>query len=283
MRLLLLIITLLFLWGCQNDKPEQEQLPEMPTQYFERPSNPTSTIQPLIIEEEKDKTDALVQHSENELISFLDSVGQLESTPLVKNVRHWADSIFLSQQIINKSLSPQDFSQLKKACRREIIDFQFARKIFGDFEIDKENFLKEDSIFIHFVSFHQDTFAFKEFAVSLGYPISWSQNVYIFNRNFLISKLNKLNHYGSPIFHFKDSDGKVVIYYKANFTRGSGIWWYNRFFYKYDKTNLIPILNELENANLQFPWHIRKQWIDTTIEKWKPLTIKFVYDFGFKD
>ena len=62
MRLLLPIITLLFLWGCQNDKPEREQLPEMPTQYFERSSDPTSTIQPLVIEEEKEKKDTLVQY-----------------------------------------------------------------------------------------------------------------------------------------------------------------------------------------------------------------------------
>jgi hypothetical protein len=79
--------------------------------------------------------------------------------------------------------------------------------------------------------------------------------------------------------YFKDIDGKTVVYYRGEFTEGSGIWWYNFFFYKYDGDKIIPVLNELQNANLlqPSPWGARELWLESTVQKTNPLTIKMVY------
>ena len=85
------------------------------------------------------------------------------------------------------------------------------------------------------------------------------------------------HHYGLELKHYKDNDGKTVVYYKQNFGTGSGIWQFNFYFYKYDGDQLMPILNELENGNLQSGWGARIFWLETFVTKTNPLTLKMVY------
>ena len=42
-------------------------------------------------------------------------------------------------------------------------------------------------------------------------------------------------------------------------------------------------MNELENANLQFPWSVRTLWLKSTIQRTNPLTLKMVYYQAFSD
>ena len=60
---------------------------------------------------------------------------------------------------------------------------------------------------------------------------------------------------------------------------------FNYFFYKYDGDKLIPILNELQNGNIQGSLGTRVLWLESTIQKTNPLTIKMVYysQFAIKD
>lgn len=40
----------------------------------------------------------------------------------------------------------------------------------------------------------------------------------------------------------------------------------------------MPVLNELQNANFQFPWGLRAFWFEATVVETKPFTLKMVYD-----
>ena len=76
---------------------------------------------------------------------------------------------------------------------------------------------------------------------------------------------------------FLDKNKEVVIYYKRNFDSGSGIWWFNYCFYKYDNETLIPVLDEVQESNCQYPWGFRIFNLKTSIQQTNPLIIKMNY------
>lgn len=219
----------------------------------------------------------IVHYSDQQLESFLDSVGQLPSTQWMEKAAFYSDSIFRNRLPLNDSLNPEDFNELKVACKSKLIDQKFARRILPDLVLDSA-FLKLEKIPLTLISFDQHESDFKEFAVCAGNPeLTDSSELYFFQSNKIISKHSIYYRYGLSIDHFKDSDGKTIVYYIENYESGSGIWWNNYYFYKYEGHQLIPALNEIQNANLQIPWHIRVLNLESSILKTNPLTMKMVY------
>ena len=224
-----------------------------------------------------------IQYSNQQLEIFLDSIGKLPSQPLMDKVAFMPDSIFKNQQPLDIIVKGSDFEKLKKGCKEEHLDIRMAKAIFGDIKIDSA-YLKDGIIPLTFVSFDNNRNDFKEFAICLGYAdAGWNCEMYFFSENRIISKHNINHRYGLELKHYKDIDEKTVIYYKENYKSGSGIWWFNFYFYKYYDNKLIPILNELENGNLQFPWSIRILWLESTIQKTNPLTLNMVYYQAYSD
>jgi hypothetical protein len=217
------------------------------------------------------------QYSAEQLEFFLDSIGKLNSRDLLEKASYYSDSIFVNQPSIDFSLNNEDFEALKNACKSGKIDLKFVKIILKDVIIDS-SYLKLDTIPLTFISFDKNKYDFNEFTICAGYSdIGWHCELYFFKGNRIISKHNIYHRYGLDLNHYLDFDGKTVFYYKENYQSGSGIWWFNFYFYKYDSYKIIPILNELENANLQFPWHIRVLGLKSTVIKTNPLTIKMVY------
>jgi hypothetical protein len=201
----------------------------------------------------------------------------------MEKVAFFSDSIFKNQHSLNDSLNPEDFKELKAACKSKLIDQKLARKIFPDLVLDSA-FLKLEKIPLTLISFDQHDSDFKEFAVCAGNPeLAGTTELYFFQSNKLIAKHLNYNHYGLSIDHFKDSDGKTIVYYIENYESGSGIWWNNYYFYKYDGYQIIPVLNEIQNANLQPGWSIRVLNLESTILITNPLTMKMVYYQDFPD
>jgi len=224
-----------------------------------------------------------IKYSDQKLESFLDSVGNLSPNPWMEKVSFFSDSIFRSGKSLNDSLTPEDFKELKAACKSKQIDQKFARKILPDLVLDSA-FLKLEKIPLTLISFDQHDSDFKEFAVCAGNPeLTGSTELYFFQSNKIISKHSNYNRYGLSIDHFKDSDGKTIIYYIENYESGSGIWWNNYYFYKYYGHQLIPVLNEIQNANLQPGWSIRVLNLESSILKTNPLTMKVVYSQELPD
>lgn len=240
--------------------------------------NKKQTVESNLDSNEKNE----ISYSDLQLEKFLDSVGNLPTNQLMDKVAFKSDSIFKNKIQIDKVISNSDFSKLKKAIQLNQIKFSEAMNIFSKEDI--EVYQKSDTIPLTFFSFDNNKNDYNEFAISLGNPdLDWSCELYFFKSNKLISN-HKINHrYGLELKHFKDGDGKAVVYYKENYQSGSGIWWYNYYFYKYYDNNLIPILNELENTCLEFPWSIRVLWFESFVEKTNPLTLKMVFNQAFSD
>lgn len=218
-----------------------------------------------------------IQYSDQQLEAFLDSVGKLSPNQWMEKVSFFSDSIFRSGKVLNDSLTPEDFKELKAACKSKLIDQKFARKILPDLLLDSA-FLKLEKIPLTLISFDQHDSDFKEFAVCVGnLELTDSCELYFFQSNKIISKHSNYNRYGLSIDHFKDSDGKTIVYYIENYESGSGIWWNNYYFFKYYRHQLIPVLNEIQNANLQPGWSIRVLNLESSILKTSPLTMKMVY------
>lgn len=235
------------------------------------------------VKDSTDETKKAIRYSDQQLEIFLDSIGKLPSKPLIDKVSFMTDSIFENQQQLDISVKGSDFEKLKQGCKVKHLDINTVKAIFGDIKIDSA-YLKDGIIPLTFVSFDKNKNDFKEFAVCPDYAdAGWSCEMYFFSGKKIIAKHNINHRYGLELKHYKDNDGRTVVYYKENYQSGSGIWWFNFYFYKYYDNKLIPILNELENVNLQFPWSIRVLWLESTIQKINPLTLKMVYYQAFSD
>lgn len=229
-----------------------------------------------------------IAYSEKELIQFLDSVSKLDPNIWTNEVSYYPDSVFKNQKSLNVQLSKKDYETLKSGCKKKILPLDFVQRIFPDFKLDtsifKEEIIKE-KLPIEFYSFDGKESGYKNFAIVPGYDmgLSWECLVYFFDKRMLVGEHKVYHRYGFELEHFKDTDNKTVFYYRQNFQSGSGIWWFNYNFYKYSNNSIIPVLNELQNANLQYPWSIRSYWLKTSIIKTNPLTLKMDYDNEFPD
>ena len=213
-----------------------------------------------------------VQYSENELVSFLDSIGQLNSETWIEELSFMVDSVLNSQTTLNSELTAQNFKKLKMAIEENEIDIDLAKQIFPELKIDSNLTVVPISLY----SFDKNQDEFKKFAIMIGYT-EWENDVYFFNGKKIIAKHSIFHRYGFEPKHFKNENNQTVVFYTVNYGSGSGIWWHQFNFYKYDNEQLVPILTEIQNINLQPPWGIRAYWIETKIVNEKPLQLKFVY------
>lgn len=268
MKKLIFFFTFLILSSCNIEKKKNN--PKNISYYFNnlKNENPDGEIK--------------IQYSDFILELFLDSIGSISLKQLGEEITYMPDSIFENRKQINKRISINDFNLLKEAAKTKIIDYQTASKIFNEGEYDSLNF-KQGDIPITMYSFDENQNDFKEFALIVGSNFGRNCELYFFKSNQLLSKHNIYHHSGLVLEHYKDNDGKTIIYYKENYISGTGIWWYNFNFYKYYDNKLTPILNEIKNANLQSPWGIRVQWLESFVVDTNPLTLKMVYSQEFSD
>ena len=218
-----------------------------------------------------------------QLEGFLDSVGRLATRPLADEAAFVADSVFYSQRQLNKLITPLDFGILKRAAKKGVMSVKAARRIFGNnsisYDCNTESIFrtqKKGLIPVEYFPFGGN--GFDEYALCIGASGHCSGAwLYFFKQNRIIARHKGYNHYGLALNHYPDAQGKTVVYYTREFTSGSGIWWNNYFFYQYDNDALIPILNELQNGNLQYSWGNRIYWLESFVEKTNPLTLKMVY------
>ncbi|MEZ2334842.1 hypothetical protein AB6735_04370 [Mucilaginibacter sp. RCC_168] len=270
MKKLFYLLLFSMLIGCNN---KQKPVEKKSSSHVPAISKPTSNTPPKKI-----------QYSDQQLEQFLDSVGHLPTQPLAAKTAFWADSIFKNQAQLDSVISLSDFKKLKQATHTGAIDILTARRIFGNKKIDsacnEESVLltyKEGLIPVVYYPFDKHKADFNEYAICIGAP-THCENAYLyfFKGNKIIARHNGSSRYGLNLEHYKDTDGKTVIYYKEEFDDGSGIWWNNYFFYKYDGDKLIPVLNELQNGNLTISVG-RAFWLESFVQKTNPLTIKMVY------
>ena len=231
----------------------------------------------------------IIQYTDRKLEYFLDSVRKLSTKSLTDKVGSYPDSIFKSQRQLDTLISDRDLKTLRKAIRRGAIRVSIAKRIFNNPLIDST--CTEKSIFltykqgltpIEFYPFSKNKDEhLNEYAICIGDPEHCpNAYLYFFKGKRIIAMHDFFDRFEPGLYHYQDRDGKTVIYYSYMFNEGSGEWWFNYFFYKYDGNKLIPVLNELDNGNVTAPVE-RALWLESTILKDNPLTIKMVYHDQF--
>lgn len=215
-------------------------------------------------------------YTEHQLIQFLDSIGSLSPISLTKLSSNYPDSVFRNRISKNIELSKKEFSALKQACKTGEITPKKIPSLIKDDTL----YNKQDSLKVTFISFDKQKNDFEYFAISFDNTLgmSWNSKLFFFHKNTLISIHDIYHRYGLDLKHYQDYEGKTVIYYAENFQSGSGIWWFNYYFYQFNENNLSPILNEISRSNLQFPWANRSINLNTEVLQTNPLKIKMVYE-----
>lgn len=218
-----------------------------------------------------------MSYSEKQLESFLDSVGRLPIEPMVKEARHYSDSIFYGRQNMAVKLSPSDYQALLQSAKTRMITVKIAQKYHWDYDTSE---VFDGKIYINILPFDSNKDKPEKFAFYLGVDIgsaAWECDVYFLNRDLLIAKHHVNHRYGLEMDHYQDEEGKTVIYHKENFQSGSGIWWFDYYFYRYEGNTLIPVLKELQNGNLSMFTANRSRWLEAKVTDTRPLTLKMIY------
>lgn len=210
-------------------------------------------------------------YSEKQLESFLDSVGRLPIEPMVKKVRYYSDSVFYGIQTLAISWREEDFSRLLVEAKKGGVSESLAQKYHLNYQ---KEMLYEGKLPVLLFIFNLQK---GEFALSFGPGASWGAEVYFFQNSRCVAKQHIEHRYGLEIEHYQDEEGKTIIYYKENFASGTGIWWFDYYFYRYEDGKLLPVLSELQNGNLSMIPAYRSRWLEATIVNTNPLTLKMVY------
>lgn len=226
-----------------------------------------------------------INYTEPQLIAFFDSVGKLPVQPLVNKAAFYADSVFNNfMKPMSRQLSATDFDLLKQAIKAKRINAHVAKQIFGEFTVDSNcnmngllDSVKNGYVYLKVYPFTRNKNRYDEFAVGVadGYHCPGAM-IYYFRGSKIIAK-QEFSRDASEPEYFTNVDGENIVYTTYEFVRGSGVWWFNYFFYKYDGDKLIPVLNELGNGNVQGSWIGRVIWLDATVTRTNPLTLKMVY------
>lgn len=220
--------------------------------------------------------------------AFLDSVGRLPLAPLVASATRYADSVFTHQPMQGLVFSTADIQLLKRASQTEFISARTARRIFGDTAIKAPcNWVSgEDATQKGLVQLKRVVFGGDEYALCVGAPAHCDgAAMYFFKGNKLIAKHKTSYHYNESLRYYRDAEGHVVVYYIYSFSSGSGNWWNQYFFYRYEGEKLVPVLSELQNGNQTGfgCMGARNYWLETTVQQTNPLTLKMVYHVEMPD
>jgi hypothetical protein len=210
-------------------------------------------------------------YSEKQLESFLDSVGRLPLEPMVRTARQYSDSVFYGLQPLAISWREEDFSRLLVEAKKGGVSESLAQKYHLNYQ---KEMLYEGKLPVLLFIFNLQK---GEFALSFGPGASWGAEVYFFQNSRCVAKQHIEHRYGLEIEDYQDEEGKTIIYYKENFASGTGIWWFDYYFYRYEDGKLLPVLSELQNGNLSMIPAYRSKWLESTIVETKPLTLKMVY------
>ncbi len=223
--------------------------------------------------------DGVNVYPDKELMRFVDSVAACDPARWRKELSFYPDSIYNSQASVNKELSLTDFEGLKRSCREKKIKLSLLTKLFPGERIDTIR-IEKGYFPLGVYSFSES--GLEQFAVEV-YEDGWTSRLYFFDKNRLIGKHSVFHKYGLELEHFKAGDGEWVVYYKQNLVSGSGIWWWNALFFKYSNGMLLPVLDELQSANLRDYSGRRSYRFEARLLKTNPLTMKMVYSDEFPD
>lgn len=266
MKKIIIIILILLLSNCSNDLAKKSGSGEKP----ENKSN-----------SQENSEDSIFRDQEKNLTNFLDSIGNLSKEELVKTTNNFIDSVNLNHEVLSKEIGPSDFVELKRNCQDGEISLEFADRLFPNLELDS-SLLELENLPVRYESFGKDRNGLELFMVSPGYTsLHWDCVIYFFEGRRIIAK-HKVFHRNGLVINSFDQGNHKYVYYKQNFGIGTGIWWYNNFYYKYRDGKLEFVLSEIENSNLSFPWGLRQFWIESEIVTFDPLSIKIKYDQSIK-
>ena len=270
MRCSLFLVALLPLAGCTSRDHTHQPAVRVP----QAPDKTLPAMDPVPVEWQPE--------------AFLDSVGRLPLAPLVAAATHYADSVFRHQPAQSRVLSAADSRLLKQARLTGFLKIQAVRRILGDTSISlrSNEAVANDSVAARgLVRARYLPFGADEYGLDVGVSGHQGAAMYFFKGNRLIARHESTYGYGQSLSYYRDAEGHAVVYYIYGFLRGSGNWWNQYFFYRYEGYRLVPVLSELQNGNQTGfrSMGARDYWLEATVQQTNPLTLKLVYHVEVPD
>ena len=188
------------------------------------------------------------------------------------------DSTLEEQSVFNFQLKAYEFEELKNAIRQGQMDLRMAKRIFPNLVVDSiflSTLKANNHVQIGFHSFDSDQSDFTHFAISIGGNDPWQHEVYFFHSSTILAKHRIFHHDVLNFQHYTDQQNNTVVYYTVNLGSGTGYFWNQWNFYRYDQIGFNPLLSEISSYYCQFPSR-RVCSIEGKVANTKPLKIHYV-------
>jgi hypothetical protein len=245
-------------------------------------------LQPCCVENAaSEETQEEIRYTEPELEDWLDELGRQNTAQLVKQIENQPDADAQKRQVFNRKISAKVWREFKEeseyypssslcsdtsdSAGGSELSFNLAQKMLGKKEWVTVK--TEEISAVCFFSLNPQK-PFDEFYLRLG---SSYGAFYFFKKDRLLVKLRPKSHYGIDPEFWQDGEGKTVVWFDVNYTHGTGIWWNQRFFYKYDGLSFIPVLNLPQDVNQNGIWGFRNMRFESKILRTNPLEIEMQY------
>lgn len=222
-----------------------------------------------------DKVDSVLLYSNEELITFLDTL----SINKMNTLNKFSDSIFNRPESVSGILETRVFNELKRGCNRGRVTRKLANRIFTMTDFSDETFFPPKRSMIQINCWKLDDGKNKDrYIIAPGIiDGSWEVDLYFFQGKDLVAYHRNYHRSGVDLGYFIDQKGETVVHYQENFSIGTGRVQSGIFFYRFHKKNLIPVLNVM-NKNVLFDDTQPFNFIyEAEIVKARPLTLEINY------
>lgn len=221
-------------------------------------------------------------YSDQQLISFLDSIGKVDAKGWAEQAKQSSDADYKDLHWDGKKdFSTQTILQFKKGMAGGEIPTEFARQWLPD--LDSQWLAKPRiPLHLHFGKVN-DPAGLWIFSLGNEAELDWDATVYFLSSKGLLAHRKISHRYGlDQVQSFKGPQGDRIVHFRINYESGTGVWRWNEYYYSLNQDTLFPVLNHLQNSNWA-QYSTRGWWWETTEVSKDPLRLKLVAKITLPD
>lgn len=175
-----------------------------------------------------------INHSEAEILSFLDSLGSLPASRLDDSI-NWQDTPPKWPRI-GTFLNKAQFQELKDGCKHKKISKDFAKVLHLNMPKFDDHV---DSVTIAYIPFEGK---FEYYAIESYPDFEWDAKLAFFHGNKVLEVHDVHPRWGLPLDSYLDAEGRRIVHYRECLTEGMGAGDWRDYYYVWEPKGLHPAL-----------------------------------------
>jgi hypothetical protein len=276
-KLIFVLLFTLILVACTDHSNSTNPTPSPETKttwssifHINPPYRPSKTLDSL---ERQEIRAWQINHSEGEILSFLDSLGKLPPSKLDDSV-NW-QSLPPKWPRLGIHLSNAQFQTLKSGSKHKKISKDFAKALHLDMPRFDDHV---DSVTIAYTPFQGN---FEYYAIESYPDFEWEAKLAFFYRDELLEVHEVHPRWGLPLNSYIDADSNRIVHYRECLSEGTGAGDWRDYYYVWEPKGLRPALVTIGLGHNQNS--IRMYTLSGRQIAFDSLVIQYQYDQSLND